>query len=345
MINGSRKTAFAVMILIISAFALFSSFAFSVQAQEQEKSDATPEYAPPKPLSDAEVSALDVTKLREIARMDSIEHKSPLAYFCLGAKYRQNKETVTAIDSFKQVVEKYSGHYLAPKACLEMASIYDETKNYSAEIEILNRMVRDYLLYPDTEAGLMRLSLAYRSAGLIDNMYRTLDTLENRIGDKKEAIPVLFTSANEYLKNYNSKSAIVKFDKLLAIKDLTNSQRAQALIGKAAAYEYMASTKEAGLAYEEILKMEIIEKPVRDMAEKSIKQLAKAPATPLIKQTPNEGAGSEGQAAPSLRHSGRVSEAVEDKTSEAGLKRAEVNKKDDPAAKAGTAEVKVRITD
>lgn len=317
-VSGGLASALLVL-LLSTVFALPAYTETASAQQETEKSDATPEYTPPKPLTEAEVSALDVSRLREIARMDSIEHKSPLALFCLGSKYRQSNETATSIDSFRQVLDKYPTHYLAPKACLELAAIYDGGKDYSAEIDILKRMARDYPLYPDTDAGLLRLAFAYRSAGLLDDMYASLDSLENRIGDKKEAVPVLFTSANEYLKNYNSKSAIAKFDKLLAIKDISPSQKVQAMIGKAAAYEYMASTKESALIYEQIIKMDGVDKPARELAERSIKQLASAPAEPLLAPKPTTGEGANAAPKP-----GRVS---------------------DPGTAGTTSEVKVRITD
>jgi tetratricopeptide (TPR) repeat protein len=230
-----------------------------------------------KKYSEAEIDSMSIELLKQVADEGSIEHNSPLALYYLGIRYKQNNETAMATDSFKQLLSKYSLCYLAPKACLELALLYNQKKDYISETEVLNRMIKAYPDYLDTNVGIQRLAIAYKNMKKIDDMHKTLDTLETRLGSSKEAVPSLFMSANEYLTNLNVKKAIEKFDKLLAISELTPKQKAQALLGKAAVHEYAAQTEEAEMMYNEIIKMEQIDKAVIEMAEKSKINLKKAP--------------------------------------------------------------------
>ncbi len=289
-------------------------------AEADDKSDATPEISVPKTFSDQEITAMDAEKLKNLSAAGSADQKSPLASYCLGQKYRKDKDSANSIKSFQEIIEKFPKHYLAPKAFVEIAFIHRESKDMKSEIDALNRLSEDYPLYAENITGLYRLAEIYREQKKLDDMRKTLDTLEARFADNREIVPGLFFSANEYLKNYNSKKAIEKFDMLLKVKDITPSQKAKALLGKAAAYEYDAQGAEAVKLYDEIAKMQVDEAVVA-MAKKSIENISKAPKVPLVKfDEPKDGTAEITTKKADDKPSGRVTDEGAAKTAEVRIK-------------------------
>jgi tetratricopeptide (TPR) repeat protein len=317
--------------------ALIFCAAVSPGLANKDESDATPEAAPPKIYSEKEISAFDIAKLKDIAAADSIEQKSPLALYCLAQKYKSAGEVKNSLDSFQKIINAYPAHYLAPKACLEMASIYSAEKNASAEIEILNLISSNYPQYLENLTALYKLAVIMKKNKNIDEMYKKLEEASVLFDGRPQTVPVLFMSANEYLRNYNTKKAAEKFEKLLLIKELTISQRAMALLGKAASFEYNAEPEKALMIYDEILKTQQLDKNILMIAERSKINLEKAPKTPLVKAAEIEAGQQERQA---------------EATAEALLK-TKPSRVSEPAAppstdgqlKPSTSEVKLRITD
>lgn len=289
-------------------------------AAPEDKSDATPEISVPKTFTDQEISAMDAEKLKSLSEIGSADQKSPLAAYCLGQKYRKDNDKANSIKAFNEIIEKFPKHYLAPKACVEIAFIHREGRDIKAEADILNRLSEEYPLYAENITGLYRLAEIYREQKKLDDMRKTLDTLEARFADNREIVPGLFFSANEYLRNYNSKKAIEKFDKLLKIKDITAAQKAQALLGKAAAYEYDAQSAEAVKIYDEIAKMQV-DASVAGLARKSRENISKAPKVPLVKfEEPASGTAEVTTRGSFDKPSGRVSDDGAPKTAEVRIK-------------------------
>lgn len=266
----------------ITLFALAAGPAFA----QKDEPDATPEVAAPKIYSEQEISGFDIPKLKDIAEADSIDQKSPLALYCLAQKYKTAGDARKSEESFKKLVQSYPKHYLAPKACLELSSLYSQEKRESDETEILARVSTDYARYSENVTALYRLASIMKKRGNIDEMYNRLAEAEGIFGGKPEIIPLLFMSANEYLRNYNTAKALEKFEALLKIKELTMAQRAQAMLGKAASHEYNAEPEKAMMIYDEILKLRELDKGILEMADKSKANLAKAPKEPLVKFSP-----------------------------------------------------------
>jgi tetratricopeptide (TPR) repeat protein len=291
--------------------------------------DATAAAAAPKIYTEQEISSFDIVKLKDIAAADSIDQKSPLALYCLAQKYKTSGDIKTAEGSFKQLIQTYPKHYLAPKACLELASIFSQEKRESEEIEILNSLSSGYPEYSENITALYKSAQIMKKRKNIDEMYKKLAEAETLFAGKPEVIPVLFMSANEYLRNYNTKKALEKFENLLKIKELTISQRAQAMLGKAASYEYNAEPEKAMMIYDEILKTRELDKSILEMADKSKVNLSKAPKSPLVKMDELRSADAAGTTESGLR----ISPAAG--TAESGLRQIPPS----------TSEVKVRITD
>jgi len=307
------------LFLVITTLSPSDRESSCMAAGTDEKSDVTPEISVPKTFTDQEITAMDAEKLKQLAEIGSADQKSPLASYCLGQKYRKDKDAANSIKSFREIIEKFPKHYLAPKACVEIAFIHKENKDAKSEADILNRLSEDYPLYTENITGLYRLAEIYRDQKKLDDMRKTLDTLEARFADNREIIPGLFFSANEYLRNYNSKKAIEKFDKLLNVKDITTSQKAQALLGKAAAYEYDAQGPEAVKIYDEIAKMQV-DATVIELAKKSRENISKAPKVPLVKFEELKAGTAEVTAKKAEdKPTGRISEG-NDKTAEVRIK-------------------------
>ncbi len=268
-------------ILICYIFLIFfcSNPAYAVN----EESDVTPDIQPPLIYSEKEISSFDIEKLKNIATANSIEQKSPLALYCLAQKYKKSGNIKNAIESFKKLISDYPSHYLGPKACLELSSIYSSANNTTDEIDILNFLSSNYGLYSENILGLHKTALIMKQLKKIDEMHKKLEEAFSAFNGRPELIPLFFMSANEYLKNYNTKKALEKFEKLLGFKELTISQRAQALLGKAAAFEYNAEPEKALMIYDEILKIQKLDKNILSIADKSKANIGKAPGTPLMK--------------------------------------------------------------
>ncbi len=318
------------LLLVSAAAAVLCAFSPAVQAFAQnDVPDATPEAAAPKIYTEQEISSFDIVKLKDIASADSIDQKSPLALYCLAQKYKNSGDVKNSEESFKKLIQAYPKHYLAPKACLELASIYSQAKRESDEIEILNSLSSGYPEYGENITALYKSAQIMKKRKNIDEMYKKLAEAETLFAGKPEIIPVLFMSANEYLRNYNTKKALEKFEALLKIKELTISQRAQAMLGKAASYEYNAEPENAMMIYDEILKTRELDKSILEMADKSKLNLAKAPKTPLVKTDELRSPETAGTGETGLR----ISPAAG--TAESGLRQIPPS----------TGEVKVRITD
>lgn len=274
-------------VLIVAALAvttLAAGYKISAAADNAgDKSDATPEIGQPKIYSDAEIAAMPIADLKLLSMQGSIEQKSPLAFYYLGMKQKNANDNLSAVTAFRELSEKYQGHYLAPKALLELADIYHNANEQSNEVNILKKLTDEYPKYQEGVSGYYRLVNLYKENKRFDELRQTLDTMETVFENDKNLIPALFLSANQYLKNYNSKMALSKFDKILANKDVTLFQKSQALLGKAAAFEYNGQPKEAENIYDEITKLQGVEKSIIDSAEKSKKLLEKAPKEALVK--------------------------------------------------------------
>lgn len=323
--------------LLLASLLFITAFSPALAAKDDE-SDATPEAAPPKIYTEKEISAFDIAKLKDIAAADSIEQKSPLALYCLAQKYKSAGELKNSLDSFQKIITAYPAHYLAPKACLELASIYSAEKNASAEIEILNLISANYSQYSENLTALYKLAVMFKKNKNIDEMYKKLEEASVIFEGRPQVVPILFMSANEYLRNYNTKKAAEKFEKLLLIKELTVSQRAMALLGKAASFEYNAEPEKALMIYDEILKTQQLDKNILMIAERSKVNLEKAPKTPLVKASEIE--------------AGQQARSPETSTTETSLKQKPSRVSENaPAAppdgqpKPSTTEVKLRITD
>ncbi len=321
----------------LSLTALIFCAAVSPGLADKNESDATPEFELPKIYTEKEISAFDIAKLKNIAGADSIEQKSPLAFYCLAQKYKSAGEVKNSLDSFHKIINAYPAHYLAPKACLEIASIYSAEKNSSAEIEILNLISTNYPQYLENLTALYKLAVIMKKNKNIDEMYKKLEEASALFDGRPQIIPLLFMSANEYLRNYNTKKAAEKFEKLLLFKELTVSQRAMALLGRAASFEYNAEPEKALMIYDEILKTQQLDKNILMMAERSRANLEKAPKKPLVNAAEIEDAPPERQAEPAAQtllqpKPARVSETPAQPSSSG-------------QSKPATCEVKLRITD
>ncbi|OQA81722.1 MAG: hypothetical protein BWY32_00103 [bacterium ADurb.Bin243] len=336
--SKNKRVFFIYMPLLTAAAAIFAlslTLAPLCMAQNDQP-DATPEAAPPKIYTEQEISALGIDKLKDIAAAESIEQKSPLALYCLAQKYKNSGESKNCEEAFKKIISSYPAHYLSPKACLELASLYSNEKRASEEIEILNLLSSNYSGYSENLTGLYKLALIMKKLKNIDEMYKKFEEAEKLFAGKAELIPLLFMSANEYLRNYNMKKAVEKFENLLKIKELTIAQRAQALLGKAAAHEYDAEPEKAMMIYEEILKTRDLDKNILAMADKSKINLSKAPKTPLVKiEELAPSGGSAVKPAAETQKSGRVSDA-ENQVKPAAP---------EPEKAQDTSEVKARIKD
>ena len=222
-------------------------------------------------FTDIEIERMDITALKKIVLAEN--EKAPLALYYIAFNQIKTGDLAQASASLKKIIEKYSNNYLAPKACIMLADIYRKAGDASAEIEILNRIVEKYSYTPDIITCYYKLAEIYKKNKKIDRYYMTLDSIEVMAKKPEDKIPALFMNANERLKNFDNK-ALNKFETLIAIKEINISQKAQAMIGKAAVYEKMSMPDKAAVIYDEVIKMNGIDAKIVDAADLFKQRLA-----------------------------------------------------------------------
>jgi len=250
------------------------------------KSEANPEASAPKNetiASDSEIEKMDISQLKNIANFGSENKKSPLALYYIAFNQLKSENIDEAKSSLKQLIDKYPGNYLSPKAHIMLCDIYSKNGDISSEVETLNKIASKYFYSPEIVQCYYRLAKIHNKNKKIDHYYAALDSIEVLAQKAEDKIPALFMNASERLSNLDSEKAIEKFDKLLAFNETTVNQKAQAMFGKAAAYENLAQADKAGALYDAVIKMNGIDDKNVESAKLYKQHLSKAPKQPIRK--------------------------------------------------------------
>ena len=270
-----KKSYFWILALVVLAIAGALIFIES----ETTKSESLVQA--PHVVSDSELEKMDNSQLNNIAALEN--EKSPLALYRVAFNQSENGGVAEAQKTLKQLIDKYPDNYLAPKACIMLSDLYSRNDAVSSEIEILKILVTKYGNPADIIPGYYRLAKIYKKTKKIDCYYMTLDSIEIIAKKAEDKIPALFMNASERLNNLDYDKAIGKFSQLLALNETSLNQKAQAMFGKAAAYENLAQADKAAAIYDDVIKMNGMDSRNIASAKLFKQHLSRAPKAAIIK--------------------------------------------------------------